>query len=43
MNLPDDFRDILIALADALIRNKRATGRLQDLADIEALLSVSEG
>jgi hypothetical protein len=53
IDLPDDFRDVLIELADAafdvegrriavigkeaLIANKRAAGRAQDLADVEAL------
>lgn len=68
MNLPDDFRDLLLRLADAgaefdeaieahdsfelegrrspviglaaLLKNKRATGRGQDLIDLEALTAA---
>ena len=32
----EDFQDMLAALL-RIIRNKRATGRLQDLADVEKL------
>jgi hypothetical protein len=37
--LPDDFRDLLLELADAaaLLKNKRAAGRAQDIADVEAI------
>ncbi|HUI62622.1 MAG TPA: hypothetical protein VLX90_20505 [Steroidobacteraceae bacterium] len=39
--LPEDFRDLLLGRA-ALIKNKRAAGRAQDLADIEAIESKQD-
>ena len=39
--LPEDFRDLLCLLnehkVEYLIKNKRASGRLRDLADLEGL------
>lgn len=43
----EDFLDILRALhragREALLANKRAVGRLQDLADVEALSRLAIG
>ena len=49
IELPDDFRDVLTELADAnaefvvigfdaLVANKRAARREQDIADVKALV-----
>jgi len=42
--LNKDYRDILHALSDDLIRDKKASGRTKDLADAKALefLKTSE-
>lgn len=40
IELAEDLRDLLIELSDglaALLKNKRAAGRPQDLADVAAL------
>jgi hypothetical protein len=46
IELPDDFRDLLVELEgrrvpviglEALLRNKRAANREQDVADVKAL------
>lgn len=42
IDVPVDGRVIHVIGRDALIRNKRATGRLQDLADIEALEGATD-